>query len=255
MANGFIWYELMTTDAGAAASFYAEVVGWTAADAGGPNAGYTIFSADGRGVAGAIALPDEACAAGARPGWIGYVAVPDVDAAVAGVEQAGGSVHKPGFDIAEVGRAAIVADPTGATFALLAPRPMGDPPAPLPRMSLGNCGWHELQAGDGEAAFRFYSGQYGWTEVSTMEMGPMGTYRIWAAGGESVGGMMTRHKQMERPAWLFYFVVGSVDAAAARIVEAGGTVVNGPMEVPDGSWIVQGIDPQGATFALVSERR
>jgi hypothetical protein len=150
----------------------------------------------------------------------------------------------------------MVADPTGAAFFLLTPLPREDVPPPLPRMSLGNCGWHELHAGDGDAAFRFYSEQFGWSESSRLDMGPMGAYRIWSAGdGGWVGGMMTKMPRMERPMWLFYFAVDSVDAAAGRIAEAGGTVINGPMAVPDGSWIVQGIDPQGAMFALVSEKR
>lgn len=257
MASAFLWYELLTDDQEAAGRFYAQVVGWTAADAGGPNAGYTIFSADGAGVAGAMSLPEEAKAAGGSPVWIGYVVVPDVDATVERVVAAGGSVHRPGFDIAEVGRAAIVADPGGAVFALLAPLPMDSPRPPAPRMTPGRCGWHELYAEDGEAAFRFYSELFGWAESSTMDMGPMGLYRIWSPepGGEAVGGMMTKPAQMPRPAWQYYFVVESVEAAAERIREAGGTVATGPMEVPDGSFIVMGTAPDSARFALVSKAR
>ena len=257
MASSFLWYELMTTDQKAAERFYSRVVGWTAADAGGPNAGYTIFSADGAGVAGAVKLPDEAKAAGGGAGWIGYVIVPDVDAAVERIAAAGSAVHKPGFDIAEVGRAAIVADPSGAVFALLAPLPMDPPRPPAPRMTPGHCGWHELYAEDGEAAFRFYSELFGWAESSTTDMGPMGLYRIWSPepGGEPAGGMMTKPAQMPRAAWQFYFVVEGVDAGADRVREAGGTVTHGPMEVPDGSFIVMAADPEGAHFALVSKSR
>ena len=253
----FVWYELLTGDQEAAERFYSRVVGWTAADADGANAGYTIFSADGAGVAGAMTLPDEAKAAGGRPEWIGYVLVPDVDATVEQIEAAGGSVHRRGFDIAEIGRAAIVADPGGAVFALLAPLPMDSPRPPAPRMTLGHCGWHELYGEDGESAFRFYSGLFGWAESSTMDMGPMGLYRIWSPepGSEAAGGMMTKPAQMPRAAWQYYFVVEGIDAAAERIREAGGTVTTGPMAVPDGSFIVMGTDPDGAHFALVSKTR
>ena len=55
--------------------------------------------------------------------------------------------------------------------------------------------------------------------------------------------------------WLFYFNVEAIDAACARIGENGGQVLNGPMQVPGGSWIVQGTDPQGAMFALVAPSR
>jgi predicted enzyme related to lactoylglutathione lyase len=256
MGQGFLWYELMTTDLEAATDFYRGVVGWTAADAGGANAGYTIFSAEGRGVAGAMAIPDEARARGKGPGWMGYIAIDDTDAAAERIASAGGSIHRPPADIPEVGRFAVVADPGGAPFMLLTPTPRGDAPPSAPRMTPGHVGWHELYAADGDAAFLFYAEQFGWSEVSTMDMGPMGTYRIWSAGGdEGVGGMMTKPPQAPQPVWLFYFVVDSVEAAAARIAERGGSVRMGPMEVPDGSWVVQAFDPQGGMFALVSKNR
>ena len=256
MTSGFVWYELMTSDAEAAKAFYAAVVGWEPQDLGGPHQGYSILNANGRGVAGLMTLPAEACEKGERPGWLGYVAVGDADAAAAGIEAAGGRVLRAPADIPEVGRFAVVADPGGAPFMLLRPTPRGDVPPPLPRMTPAHVGWHELHAADGEAAWRFYSDRFGWNEVSAMDMGPMGTYRLWTAdGGEAVGGMMTKPPQMPQPAWLFYFVVDSVDAAAARIRASGGEVINGPMQVPDGSWIVQAFDPQRAMFALVSESR
>jgi hypothetical protein len=258
MANGFIWYELMTTDQDSAIAFYEAVVGWKAEDMTVPEMGdyrYTILNAGERGIAGLAALPDD-CRDLTGPGWFGYVQVPATDAAAAAIAAAGGKVLMPPSDIPTVGRFAMVADPTGSAFYLLSPLPRDDVSPPLPRMSPGNCGWHELHAGDGDAAFKFYSEQFGWQQSSSLDMGPIGAYRIWSAGDAgSVGGMMTKMPRMERPAWLFYFVVDSVDSAAERIIASGGAVTNGPMAVPDGSWIVQGIDPQGATFALVSEDR
>ena len=50
--------------------------------------------------------------------------------------------------------------------------------------------------------------------------------------------------------WLVYFRVPDVHAAAERVKANGGQVVNGPMEVPGGDWIVQAMDPQGAMFAM-----
>lgn len=252
---GFIWYELMTSDAEAAKAFYRAVVGWEAQDLGGPHDGYTILEAGGIGAAGLMTLPAEACEKGAEPGWIGYVGVEDADAAADAVERAGGGVLRAPADIPEVGRFAVLADPGGAVFMILAPAPSGPPPRP-PRMTHGHIGWHELYAAEGDAAFDFYSGLFGWTESSVMDMGAMGTYRLWSPdGGEAVGGMMTKPPQAPHPLWLFYFVVDSVESAAARVAEQGGTVRMGPMQVPDGSWVVQAIDPQGAAFALVSTER
>ena len=254
---GFTWYELMTSDAEAAKRFYGEVVDWEIEDLGGAHSGYSILKAGGRGIAGLMNLPAEACEKGTQPGWIGYVGVADADAAAARLEAAGGAILRAPADIPEVGRFAVVTDPGGAPFMLLAPTPRDGVPPRLPRMSLGNVGWHELYAADGDAAFRFYAEQFGWSEVSALDMGPMGTYRLWSpeAGGEAVGGMMTKPADLPQPQWQFYFVVDSVEAAAERIGSAGGEVVREPMAVPDGSWIVMAIDPQGAQFALVSKER
>jgi predicted enzyme related to lactoylglutathione lyase len=52
------------------------------------------------------------------------------------------------------------------------------------------------------------------------------------------------------PNWTIYFRVPDVNGAAARIKANGGQVLNGPMEVPGGDWIVNGMDPQGAAFAV-----
>ena len=55
--------------------------------------------------------------------------------------------------------------------------------------------------------------------------------------------------------WNFYFLVDGIDAGAERIKAQGGQVVMGPHEVPGGQWIVQGMDPQGAFFALLSDTK
>ena len=83
----------------------------------------------------------------------------------------------------------------------------------------------------------------------------MGLYQLFCTGGEAVGGMMTKVPEMPVAAWLYYFNVDAIDAAAQRVTAAGGKVVNGPMEVPGGSWIINAADPQGALFALVAPKR
>jgi len=258
MSNGtgrFVWYELMTTDAEAAADFYRSVVGWSAADAGMPGMAYTLFSAGGRQVAGAMALARDALDAGERPGWTGYVAVDDVDAAAARLTQRGGTVHRPPADIPNVGRFAAVADPQGAAFALFAPAGTGAAPAAATPGTPGHVGWHELMAGDWRTAFAFYADLFGWTTAEAMDMGPLGTYQTFAQDGETIGGMMTGPPDCPAPFWQYYFGVAGIDAAAARVTGGGGRVLMGPQEVPGGAWIIQCLDPQGATFALLAPRR
>lgn len=250
----FIWYDVMTTDMTAAEAFYTAVVGWKAAAAGMADRPYTVFSAGEAIIGGLMPLPPEAAAMGMPPCWTGYIAVDDVDADAARVTAAGGAVRRPPADIPGVGRFAVVADPTGAGFILF--RGQGEAPPARTPMAPGHIGWHELHAGDMETAFAFYAGLFGWTRTSDLDMGPMGTYRLFATGGsEAVGGMMTKPPQVPMPFWLFYFAVDAIDAAAARVTGAGGKVLNGPMEVPGGAWIIQCLDPQGAMFALVGPKR
>ena len=251
--NSFVWYELMTTDLDAAEAFYRAVVGWGAEDSGQPDMRYTIMSAGDKMVAGLMMIPPEVSQAGGPPAWLGYIGTPDVDAATASVRRAGGAVRRPPDDIPGIGRFSVVADPQGAVFMLFTPD--GGDPSPAAPGTPGHVGWHELYANDWKTAFDFYAAQFAWTKDQVIDMGEMGIYQIFAAGGPAIGGMMNKPDMVPAPAWLFYFNVDSADAALARITRNGGRVLMGPMEVPGGSWIIQAMDPQGAIFAVVAPRR
>ena len=248
----FIWYDLMTTDDAAAKKFYASVVGWSMAVSPLTDRGYTVLSAGDTPVGGLMNLPDIALKAGAQPGWLGYIAAEDVDAMAARVTAAGGTLHRAAEDIPGVGRFAVAADPQGAAFVLF--RGTGTMPPPLPDASPGCIGWHELRAADAAAAFDFYASLFGWTKADAIDMGPMGVYQLFAIGGTVVGGMMTRVASAVPPHWMYYINVADINAAAAQVKAAGGQVLHGPMPVPGGSWILQGLDPQGAHFALTAPR-
>lgn len=250
----FIWYELCTIDREAAVKFYTQVLGWKARDMPGPSGTYTIAATAEADVAGIMALPAEACAAGAKPAWVTYIGVDDVDAFVKKVKSAGGSITRPPEDIPGVGRFAVVADPGGAVFMMMTPL-HPEPPPPVAPDTPGHVGWRELHAADGAQAWRFYSELFGWTADQAMDMGPQGTYQIFTLGGEPVGAVMTRMKESPAPFWMFYFDVEALDPAMDKANQAGGRLANGPMEVPGGRWIANYIDPQGAMFSLVAPKR
>ena len=251
MTDKFFWYELMTNDPAAARKFYGDVVGWEVQDA---MDGYELFTTQGRGVAGLMALPEQAREMGVGPCWTGYIAVEDVDDAAEEIEEEGGEVHREPFEVPDTIRLAVVADPQGAVF-IVGKGLMENPPPELPAGTPGTVGWHELYAEDAEEAFEFYQSQFGWTKTDVMDMGPNGNYYLFAMGGPAIGGMMDKPEQMPKPAWLYYFNVPALDAAIERLNAGGGRVIVGPIEVPGGQWIVQGIDPQGAHFALVAPKR
>jgi predicted enzyme related to lactoylglutathione lyase len=251
--GSFIWYELLTSDPEAAAVFYGDVIGWTAASAGQPGIDYRIFCADDGPVAGHMKLPDGAGEAGMRTGWLGYIGVDDVDAAIADVESAGGKVHMPPMDLEGVGRIALLADPQGVAFYVMRGSSEEashsfDPAKP------GHCSWNELSTTDQDAALAFYAGRFGWKAGDVMPMGELGGYQFIDHDGGTIGGIMTHRPGGPPAGWRFAFRVRDVDDSAKRIADGGGTVLHGPAEVPNGDFVVVASDPEGAPFMAVGPR-
>jgi predicted enzyme related to lactoylglutathione lyase len=253
MHGNFFWYDVMTRDTGAAAKFYGAVVGWDTQAQANPGVDYTVFTTQGRGVAGLMPIPPH-MPPDSRSVWLGYIYVDDVDAACARITAEGGAVMRAPTDVPGVIRFAVVADPQGAAFLVARPMPT-DAPLPLPPGTPGTIGWHELYAGEWSSVFGFYEKLFGWTKSTPVDMGPMGTYQLFAKDGVDIGGMMTKPPAVPHPYWGYYFNVAAIDAAAARATAAGGTILNGPMEVPGPMWVVQALDDQGAVFALVAPIR
>jgi uncharacterized protein len=247
----FVWYELMTTDVEAAKAFYAQVVGWDTQDVSTPDMAYILFTAGGASVSGLMGLPKNAeCS---RPSWLGYVGVDDVDAAADRIKQLGGTVHVPPQDFPNVSRFSVARDPQMATIALFKWLDPSQQQAAAPPEAPGHVGWHELFAADWETAWPFYSELFGWKKAAT-DTGPAGTYLLFSAGGQTIGGMVTKPPAVPDPFWLYYFNIGDIDVAMKRVRAGGGEIINGPIEVIGKRWIVQCTDPQGAIFALVGKR-
>ena len=251
----FIWYELMTPDPEGSKAFYDAVVGWDISAEGPPEYnGYRMINRnDGKFAGGVLPLTAEMQQHGARPTWLGYVHVADVDKAVSGIEAAGGKGLMT-HDIPNVGRIAMVTGPDGAPFYVMKPIPSeGDPNAKSDVFSpdaLQRVGWNELQTSDVDAARRFYGQQFGWGSDEYMDMGEMGLYRFFDHHGERIGALFNASNG-QPPHWRFYFRVPSIKSAKGTAEAKGGTVHMGPHQVPTGDWIIIGSDPQGAEFALV----
>ena len=241
----------MTTDVAAAKAFYGNVVGWQTQDASTSDLSYSLFTSDGAPVSGLIELPEEARRMGATPRWLGYVGVDDIDAVADRIGRLGGTVYIPPTST-NIGRIAVVADPQSASFALVKGLKAGRQKL-FERGRPGQVGWRELLAADGQKAFTFYGALFGW-QSAPGEVDLADEYRLLTTGGERIGGMFTKPPFMPDPFWVYYFNVGDIDAAAERVTAAGGRIFVGPLELPDGSWIIRCTDPQGAVFALQGKR-
>lgn len=259
--GAFIWYELMTPDPAAAKRFYDAVVGWDIdQDSVAPGIDYRMIKrGDGGNAGGVLTLKQEMIDGGARPIWIGYLHVADVDAAhTAIVADGGGEMMEP-WDQPGVGRLSMVTDPQGAPFYLMDPLPPeGQPDAKSDVFSVDqpqHVRWNELSTSDPDAAITFYNRHFGWDQQGDMDMGEYGTYRFVQHDGIGIGAIMPLMPGMTHPLWTYYIGVDDIDRAARAITDGGGTIMQDPMEIPGGEYALNATDPGGASFGLVGPRR
>lgn len=260
MAGSFIWYELVTPDPDASKVFYDDVVGWTIETASQfPNGYRMIGRSDGKMAGGILPITDEMRDHGARPLWLGYVHVDDVDSALANMEADGAHALMAPFDIPGAGRVALVADPQGAPFYLMTPTPPPDQPdAKSDVFSVDQperVRWNELSTTDQDSAVAFYSKHFGWSQEGAMPMGDMGDYKFIQADGVGIGAIMVKPPQRPVSSWLYYIGVDDIDRAAKAVTGGGGQILFGPNEIPGGEFSIVGMDPQGAPFGLVGPRK
>ena len=247
----FIWYELLTNDPDAAKAFYDPVAGWKIDAAATGDIDYRMIDAGDGPVGGTMTLTPEMTAHGAKPRWLGYIGVDDVDATLTSIEQRGGHIVMPAFDMDGVGRIALAADPQGNPFYVM--RGASDETSTsFDPEKFGHATWNELQTSDLAAAKSFYPAVFGWTLGEVMPMGEQGDYHFLDHGGRMIGAMMTAPPGAPG-GWGFAFHNRDVDAAVARIAELGGTVNDGPMDVPGDQRAVMATDPEGVPFMLVGK--
>ena len=259
--GSFIWYELMSPDPAASKAFYDAVVGWDIdVDSVAPGIDYRMIKrSDGGNAGGVLTLTEEIRSHGARPVWLGYLHVNDVDSAAEAIRADGGQVMMPPWDQPGVGRLAMVADPQGAPFYVMAPLPPeGDPDATSDVFSVDrpqHVRWNELSTSDQPAAIDFYQRHFGWDQEGSMDMGEMGSYAFVQHDGVGIGAIMPRMPEMPVSLWTYYIGVNDIDRAASDVTSGGGKILNGPMEIPGGEYALNAMDPQGASFGLVGPRR
>jgi len=246
-----IWYELQTSDPDAAKTFYDDVVGWTIDAKPIEGMDYRMIDTGGGDfVGGVMRLTEDMKTGGARPGWMFYIGVENVDASVEKVKAAGGSVIMAPWDIPNVGRMAIMRDPQGIPFYVMRGASEENSNA-FSRDGLGKCNWNELSTDDQQGALKFYGDVFGWTYPDKMPMGEMGDYVFIDVAGTTIGAIMQRPKDSPPANWRFYFRAPDIEVAGDKVKRGGGTVHMGPMEVPGGDRIIVISDPEGANVGIV----
>lgn len=221
----FFQTVLRTTDVASARAFYASVLGVQ-----------TLH---------VVPLHEEAVARGARPHWLGFIDVGDVDRIAGAFLARGATALGPKWIDAEGLEAAVVRDPGGAIIALARPQSSVPPATP-------DVAWYGLHTADVDRARADYGELLGWVIGAPEDHGSLGVLHPFAYESEqpAVGAMSDiRQRAGVHAHWLFSLRVGSLDAAIDA-VRAGGGLVLGPMTLPSGGRVAVCDDPQGAAFAL-----
>ncbi|MET0790672.1 MAG: VOC family protein [Polyangiaceae bacterium] len=227
----FFQYVLRTTDVAAARAFYAAVLGNDDAEI--------------------VQLHEQAVARGARPHWLGFLDVSDVETAAAAFVDRGATPLGPQWLNSQGLEAAVLRDPGGAVVAL------GKPPAThgaaVPRPEVD---WRVLNTADVERAKRNYRELFGWALEQAVDLGSHGVFHPFAyqPGGVTAGLLSDiAERPGVHPHWLFHFRVPALDTALEAVRARSGLVI-GPFNLPNGQRIAVCDDPQGAAFALLEPR-
>lgn len=243
------WFDQMSPDVSAAATFYERLFGWTY-DVSGPEYGhYHLAKVEGRPAAGIGQLPEGAEMPSA---WTVYLAADDAAAMADQAVRGGGRLLQGPMEVPAMGHLAIVQDPAGAVFGLW--QPTGHYGAGIAHEP-GSMGWCEVNVPDAEEARTFYedlmsvtSRRLGTDEIPT-------TYYVLSKDGTDVGGILEMNEAWEGvpPHWMAYFEVRDTDQTVEVARQEGGTVSVPPFDTPYGRIAVV-TDPFGAVFSVNATR-
>ena len=234
----FVWHEQVSSDPQQAQDFYTQLFGWNTEVFKPGEVDYAMISSGGQSHGGF----GKALEGAPPPHWLSHVRVQKVEDTIEKAKDAGGKLAAGPFEMGEVGRIAILADPQGAYISTYQPADE----APTPE---GIFVWDELGTTDVDGAQRFYEQVFGWT---TSDMGPeYGGYRIFNRGETGVAGLMTLPDPSIPAHWQPYVAVDDPDATAAKAAELGGSALMEPMDVPKVGRIAVLRDRQGATFGII----
>ncbi len=262
----FSWTDISLPDPAGGSKFYAGLFGWQAEDQLDPEGNYiyTMFSKNGKSIAGLGPQPPDMAEAGIPPMWNSYLTVDNVDAAIEQWTTAGGAVMMPAMDVMDAGRMALVTDPQGAVLAFWQ---AGQHVGAEVFTEHGSMTWNELATRDSASSRSFYAEALGWEfeELPASEEAPV-AMEYWMVRLESKqsgqpyrddkynGGIITMDENWpaEVPAhWMVYFQVDDTDETVARLQSLGGNVSVPAFDSSAGRIAVVG-DPQGGTFSIIA---
>jgi predicted enzyme related to lactoylglutathione lyase len=245
------WADLGTTDLKSAKRFYSELFGWKLNEMPMDPEGkavYVMAELRGRYVCGMAEQDPEQRKQGVPPHWMPYITVKDVDARSVKAQKAGGKALAGPFDVMDLGRMAVIQDPTGAALSLWqAKKHRGAAAMNEP----GALSWVELMTTDAKKALAFWTQVLPWKPKTSPMDG--GEYTELYVGDQATGGVMQIRPEMKgMPShWGIYFAVADTDGTAKRAEKLGGKVHMPPTDIPKVGRFAVLADAQGAAFNII----
>ncbi|HVH70228.1 MAG TPA: VOC family protein [Candidatus Dormibacteraeota bacterium] len=249
----FCWIELATTDHAAAKKFYSELFGWSIHEFPKAPNNFFAFKMHGRDVAAACSLPTPQQSQGVPAHWKVYIAVENADAAAGRAAELGAKLLAAPFDKSDVGRVAILQDPSGAVFSVWQAKRFGG--FGIKGVPGAFCA-ADLSTPYQEAASRFYEQLFGW-RVGKEDENPAHNYYHLFNHNEFIGGILPPafRDPAAPPYWQIYLQVSDCEVTATKASSLGAQLYMPPMPIEDIGRMAVIADPQGAAFAILEAGR
>lgn len=239
------WVHLLTSDIDKSLAFYADLFGWESEGSRPEFGGYANATSDGHLVAGMVPNTPEM---NNVDSWQTFISTDDIDASIEAAAAAGGTLVAPAMQVSDLGSMGVMLDPAGALFGLWQP---GTHTGFEKYNEPGSVTWDELHSKSFAATTDFYTSVFGWSIEKTADTDDFRYYQ-GQIDGETVAGLMDAANTLpaEMPShWAVYFAVADVDAAVARGLQGGASLVRAAQDTPFGR-IAEVADPTGAAFTL-----
>jgi predicted enzyme related to lactoylglutathione lyase len=243
-----VWADLVTPDLAAAERFYGGLFGWTFQTIHTGDSDYAVALADGRPVGG---LFQKSIASGEQrqSAWLTFLAVNDVDGAKRAALAHGAKLVSDSKSYPARGRQAVLSDPDGAVFAILASS-SGDSPDFLAEP--GEWIWSSLLSHDPGAAAAFYQQVFSFDAFDLAS--DDGLEHVILSSDDfaraSVNSLPADSKRRHSH-WLNFIRVVDTVGMAAKVVASGGRVLVDPHVDRHGGQVAVVADPAGAPFGLM----
>jgi predicted enzyme related to lactoylglutathione lyase len=243
-----VWADLVTPDIGAAERFYGELFGWTFQSIHTGGSDYAVASVDGRPIGGLFHKPIPA-GQHRQSAWLTFIAVRDVDTAKRAALAHGAKVVSDVRNYPSRGRQAVLSDPEGAVFAILASS-SGDAPDYL--AETGEWIWNSLLARNAGAEAAFYQEVFSY-DVFDLASDDGLEHVILSSDDFARASVnaMPGDPAHRHPHWLNFIRVGNTIDMVAKAKALGGRVLVEPHVDRHGGHVAVVADPAGAPIGLM----